>query len=214
MRVKICGVRDLEQLHLCLDMRVDMIGLNLVPGQRRAVTPAAAAAMAGAIQGRPTLPVGVFADQPQDEVAGLARRIGLRWLQLHGHESAAYCRELAREFAVVKAVHLDQLSDASTVAAFVPHVQAFVVDGRRPGSGQSWDWAALRRPPYNNVWSLGPAIWLAGGLRPENVAAAIKVVRPDVVDSASGVEVHGKLNPLALRAYCRAARGRDWSQSS
>lgn len=214
MRVKICGVRDLRGLHLCLDGVVDMIGLNLVPGARRAVQPEVAATMTAALQGRSTVPVGVFSDQPVAEVRQLAEQIGLRWLQLHGEESAADCRELGRHFAVVKAVRLEDLQDCADLAAYVPHVQAFVVDARQPGSGRSWDWGALRRPPYDGIWSLGPAVWLAGGLRPENVAAAIEAVRPAVVDSASGVEVAGELDGLRLAAFCRAARSPGWSPAS
>ena len=214
MRVKICGVRDLGHLDKCLHLMVDMIGLNLVPGANRAVAPDMARTITARLKGRSTVPVGVFLDQPMGEVVGLAQTIGLRWLQLHGGESAAYCRELAKDFMLVKAVGLERLRDQAGVAAYVPHVQAFLVDGRRPGSGESWDWVALRRPPYDHIWSLGPAIWLAGGLRPENVAAAIEAVRPAVVDSASGVEVAGELDPLRLGAFCRAARGPGWSRSS
>ncbi|MCA9546847.1 MAG: phosphoribosylanthranilate isomerase [Myxococcales bacterium] len=197
MQVKICGARTAADGAAIAAAGADFVGLNFVGWSSRCVSVEQARAVIAAAPG--VTPVGVFMDHPVAEVQALARALNLRWVQLHGAEAPEACAALAGEFQVVKALTVDRL--ATHAEAFAPHVAAFLVDGRQPGSGQAWDWARLA--------SLRPAtpVWLAGGLTADNVAAAAAAVQPAAVDTASGVEVGGVVDPARVAAFCRAARG-------
>ena len=205
------SARDAAGARACVAASVDWVGLNFVPSSRRRVDPNHAAELLpllGKVE-----PVGLFADQPLKEVFAIGQRLGLRWLQLHGDESPAYCAALAADFALIKALHSGQLVEPDVARSYAPHVQALLVDGRRPGSGQNWPWAALR-PLCSTPGKLaGVPLWLAGGLTPQNVAEAIDSAAPVVVDTASGVERDGAWAGDLIEAFCRRARaaiaGRD-----
>ncbi len=204
MQVKICGLRDAAGARACVAASVDWVGLNFVPSSRRAVAPDRAAELLPLLG--PVRPVGLFADQPVQEVVAIGQRLGLRWLQLHGDESPAYCAALAADFALIKAVHLEQLAEPGVAASYAPHVRALLVDGRRPGSGMSWPWGAMR-PLCSTPGQLASVpLWLAGGLTPENVAEAIHSAAPSAVDAASGVERDGVWDLALIHAFCRRAR--------
>lgn len=206
--VKVCGVRTLEGVQACNTSEVSFVGINLVPGGKRAVSSDQARQLNTALKG--PIGVGVFRNQPLDEVVGLARQVGLTVVQLHGAESPQQCRALTPEFAVFKAIDAQQARDSGLVAAYARYVEMFVVDGRVPGSGQTWDFAALSLVDGDLG---GVPVLLAGGLRPENVAEAMAAVAPAGVDCASGVEfVDGphkgqRMDPARVAAFAEAARG-------
>ena len=183
MIVKVCGVRSVDAAQACAAGGVDLVGLNFVPGAGRAVSERLAVAMKPSLSGCKT--VGVFRDQPLEEVAGIVARVGLDMAQLHGDESPAMCAELAQQVPVVKAIDLQKARNDGLCAAYARSIAMFVVDGREPGSGRVWDFGALS---LRNGRLHGVPVLLAGGLNPENVAAAIVAVRPAGVDCASGVE--------------------------
>lgn len=204
LQIKICGLRRPADAVACVQAGVDLAGLNLVPGARRAI-PLSTAAQIIAALGSVT-PVGVFRDQSTDEVGALAEAIGLRWIQLHGAESPEQCGQLGERFSVIKALTLEQAADSARVAAYAPHICALLIDGKRPGSGQTWDWSALGRTLDVQAWPAERPLWLAGGLDPDNVGAAIAAIQPQAVDTASGVEHDGHLDPARIDAFCRRAR--------
>jgi phosphoribosylanthranilate isomerase len=209
--VKICGLRDAAGAHACVAAGADFVGLNFVPASPRAISEDRAARLLpllGTVE-----PVGLFADQGLSHVVAIARHLGLRWLQLHGDETPAYCAALADEFLLIKAVALDRLAAPEAARSYAPHVRALLVDGRQPGSGQTWPWAALRVLCSAPGRLAGVPLWLAGGLDSDNVAKAITAARPMAVDTASGVERDGVWAPDRVAAFCRQARlatpGRD-----
>lgn len=199
MQVKICGVRTVEAARACAASGADLAGLNFVPGVTRRVEPRDAAAVVAALG--EVVPVGVFRDQGSVELRRIAALVGLRWVQLHGSESPDECAALRDHFRVIKALTADH--DAT---AYAHAVDALLIDGRAPGSGTSWDYARLRRTtdPSSAV-----PVFLAGGLDPSNVAAAICAGRPDGVDVASGVETEGRQDPALIHAFVRAARAAE-----
>ena len=204
MRVKICGLRDQDGARACVAAGVDLVGLNFVPSSRRCITETLAAELLPVLGGVEA--VGVFADQPVGEVLELSRRLGLRTVQLHGGESPADCAAVAEHLDVVKAVDLRQVEQPGLLDALAPHVSALLVDGRRPGSGQAWDWVALRRHCRPAGRLAGVPLWLAGGLDEGNVGEAIAALQPAVVDTASGVEERGTWSTARVVAFCRQAR--------
>ena len=179
-RVKICGVTRLEDALLAARLGADALGFNFWPGSRRFLAPAAARAMVERLPPFVT-PVGVFVNQPEEEILRAAGESGVRVVQLHGDEPPGLCARLP--FPVVKAVRVATPLPLDALRAYP--VAAFLLDAPSSGyggSGVTFDWSLAE-----GVAGLAPVI-LAGGLDPENVAAAVRRVRPYAVDVASGVE--------------------------
>lgn len=199
--IKICGVRDADTMRACVEAGVEYVGLNFAPGSRRAVdVEEARSLIALAGPERPQM-VGVFRDCPVALVAQIASRVGLDIVQLHGREPVAACAQLAAELPVIKALSFDALG--ADAAAYARVASRLLIDGRRPGSGEAWAYA-----PFSGAHRA----FLAGGLHPGNVGAAIDVVRPYAVDTASGVEVNGVPEPDRVFAFVRAARAAAMTQ--
>ena len=198
-RVKICGVTRLEDALQAARLGADALGFNFWPGSKRFVPPAAARAIVDRLPPFVT-PVGVFVNQPEEAIRRAAGESGVRLLQLHGDEPPALCARLP--LPVVKAVRVAAPLALDALAAY--RVAAFLLDAPSAGfggSGAAFDWSLAE-----GVAGLGPVI-LAGGLDPENVAAAVRRVRPYAVDVASGVESAPGVKVVAWMArFIAAAR--------
>jgi phosphoribosylanthranilate isomerase len=199
MYVKICGIRDVETALAIAQAGADAIGLNFYEGSPRVMAPVAAAEIVSRLRELPGIaiePVGVFVNHKIDEIRSICRHCGLRTVQLHGDEMPEVLAELTGEFRVVRAFrvghegldslarHLDacQRIGATPWACLVDSK----VDGKYGGTGHTAPWDMLRREYKAADW---PPLILAGGLRPDNVADAIRAVRPWGVDVAGGVEL-------------------------
>jgi phosphoribosylanthranilate isomerase len=202
VKVKICGITCYEDAAAALDAGADGLGFNFYPPSPRYIEPLEARAI---IRRLPPLvtSVGLFVNrQPAGAASTVARSAGVQVLQLHGDESAAYCRRLAR-WPLIKAVRIGEGFTSDGLEAYP--VAAFLLDARDPrlygGTGRVFDWS-MAEP----VRRLRPVI-LAGGLRPENVADAIRAVRPYGVDVSSGVESSpGRKDHARLRAFMNEVR--------
>lgn len=208
LRVKICGLGRRADVEAAAEAGADYAGLVLAESPRR-LAPAEAAELAGAARAAGLLPVGVFVDRPVPEVAGLADRLGLAAVQLHGDEDPAACASLRSEGTEVwKAIRPRNREELERlVDRYAAHADALLVEGWSPeaaggtGTGFPHEWLAGDARPA------GLRIVLAGGLDPENVGGAVQGVRPDVVDVSSGVEsAPGRKDPGRIRAFVRAAR--------
>jgi phosphoribosylanthranilate isomerase len=179
-KVKICGVTSVEDALMAAAAGADAIGLNFHPPSPRCVTVEVAAAIAAALPSH-VWRVGVFVDRPRDAVQSVAAQVGLDVLQFHGSESAELCSGWSCK--TIKAV---RVRDATTLARATGYAVDFIladayVENLHGGTGE-------RVPPE---WLSGippERLILAGGLTPENVTAAIRAIRPALVDVASGVE--------------------------
>ncbi|HYQ80483.1 MAG TPA: phosphoribosylanthranilate isomerase [Anaeromyxobacteraceae bacterium] len=198
-RVKICGVTRPEDALQAARLGADALGFNFWPGSRRYLAPAAARAIVDRLPPFVT-PVGVFVNQGEEEIRRAADESGVRVLQLHGDEPPALCARLP--LPVVKAVRVAAPLPLDALKAYP--VAAFLLDAPSAGwggSGQSFDWSLAE-----GLAGLGPIV-LAGGLTPENVAAAVRRVRPYAVDVASGVESSPGVKDVARMArFIAAAR--------
>jgi phosphoribosylanthranilate isomerase len=206
-RIKFCGITSLDDARLAAEAGAWALGVNLWPGSVRHCEPGEAARITGELRRRVEI-AGVFVNQPLDEVVGLAEGIGLSMVQLHGDEGPAFCAEVARRTGakIIKAARISAGSDVQAMEAF--HTDFHLLDTLRAGSyggtGETFDWelVRLRRTTV-------PLI-LAGGLTPENVAAAIAATQPFAVDVASGTEAsHGVKDPEKLRAFAAAVQGAE-----
>jgi phosphoribosylanthranilate isomerase len=203
MRVKFCGITNMDDAAEAVRLGAWAIGLIHFHGSPRNVDRAVATEIAAAFK-RKCEVVGVFVNPTLDEVARAVEDEGLTMVQLNGAEGASFCAEVSRRtgLKVAKAVHVASAADIHAAEAFRTDFHLFDRRGKGMwgGTGESFDWELLR-----DHRSEVPAI-LAGGLRPENVAAAISITRPYAVDVASGVELEpGRKDHAAMSAFFEAA---------
>jgi phosphoribosylanthranilate isomerase len=198
--VKICGITRLEDALAAARLGADWLGFNFWPQSKRYLPPAAAAEIVRALPASVTA-VGVFVDPTAAELAEAVGASGVTLAQLHGDETPAFCA--AAPVPVVKGIRVKDEHSLAALASY--EVAAFLLDSATAGyggSGQAFDWmlaaAAARSVP----------VWLAGGLVPDNVAEAVRRVRPRGVDVASGVESSpGVKDPARMEAFIRNAKG-------
>jgi phosphoribosylanthranilate isomerase len=203
-RIKFCGLTRLEDVIMAVDVGAGAVGFNFWPHSSRAITPDNARALVRMMP--PFLAmIGVFVDQPVEEIREIVRFVGLTAVQLHGRETPADAAALDGHAGhVIKALG-EPGQDLVSAAAQWPQRVVLMVDAidpqQRGGTGTRADWtaaAALARQRQ---------VILAGGLRPENVGEAVRQVRPYAVDVASGVELRPGIKDHArMRAFADAVR--------
>jgi phosphoribosylanthranilate isomerase len=201
VRVKVCGITSPEDALLAAEAGASAIGLIFWPNSPRFVDRAMARRIVDALPSF-VLRVGVFVDQSLDMLTRTSDDVGLDIIQLHGSERPEMVACLPRR--VLKAIRVG----AESVLEEVQQYESAAIlldtkDEQRPGgTGQSFDWRLAQQ-----VRAKVPFLVLAGGLTPENVAAAIKSVGPDAVDVSSGVESRpGKKDPVKLKGFMEAVR--------
>ena len=184
LRIKICGVTNVKDARACAELGADMIGFNFYPQSPRYIEPEIARQIVETIP-RSSRAVGVFVDASADEIRNTAKSTGIESVQLHGDFSPETCRELAREFRVIRAFRTEAKFQPEDAGAFpdcdvlldAHHVEL------RGGTGVTCDWSAARATlPFTRF------LILSGGLNAQNVAQAIAAVAPHAVDVCSGVE--------------------------
>ena len=200
MRIKICGITSVEDARLCVEAGADALGFIFVERTPRYVAPDAAARI---IAGLPPFvtPVGVFWDHAPGHVKAVAEQCGLGALQFHGDETPEDLQEY--RLPVIKTLKVAAAADLARMAGY--RVSAFLLDSpSRWSEGQArppipWEVAAeaARRHP----------VLLSAGLTPENVAGAVRRVRPYGVDVNSGVEARpGRKDPARVQRFVAEAR--------
>ncbi|MDH7498773.1 MAG: phosphoribosylanthranilate isomerase [candidate division NC10 bacterium] len=181
VRVKICGITSCKDALLAAEVGADALGFVFVQSSPRFIHPEEVARMRGQLPPLVFL-VGVFADAPLEEVRGVVEACGLHAVQLHGGEDPQYCSSLGG--CIIKAFRVKDRSSLTDLPRF--RVAALLLDSYRAhqlgGTGETFDWDLAREAK-----GYGRLI-LSGGLRPENVAEAIRRVGPYAVDVCSGVE--------------------------
>lgn len=201
--VKVCGITNLEDALAAVEAGADMLGFNFYARSPRYVTPAAAREIIGRLpEGFEC--VGVFVNEPSPESAArAAREAGVSAAQLHGDETPEFCRALAG-LRTIKALRVREGYAPESAAGF--GADAVLLDAYSPeafgGTGHTFDWSLARA-----TRELVPRLILAGGLRPENVAAAVGAVAPYAVDVCSGVETSpGRKSLRLMRDFVAAVR--------
>ncbi|AWB92319.1 phosphoribosylanthranilate isomerase [Aeromicrobium chenweiae] len=198
MYVKICGLREPEHVHVAVDAGAHAVGVVMNRTSSRRATDDEAMAVVSAAGGRVDT-VLVVNDMPAEDAARAARRLGFDVLQLHG--PAYGPADFATALAIVPRVwRATSLSADPSLRVGASGEEVLLLDSPSPGSGEQWDASTLAADAPEGTWLL------AGGLAPDNVAAAVRSVRPWGVDVSSGVETApGRKDNDLITAFVRAA---------
>ena len=213
LKVKICGIRALEDALVAAEAGADFIGMVFVPERHRRITPKEAKVIIDGVRnsgGPAPRIVGLFADQAIEEVAGIVEFCGLDLVQLCGKESVEYAGQTGCD--VIKVVHVAESATATDDAGTGAQVKEFsgvghlvtldrYVEGIQGGTGVGFDWDVAA-----SLSQAGHPFLLAGGLTPGNVSKAITKVHPWGVDVSSGVETNGKKDHAKIRDFMHEAR--------
>ena len=197
MFVKICGTTSEGDALLAVAMGADAVGFVFAPSSRQ-VAPSVAADIATRLPPE-ILTVGVFRDESPQRVVDIMKSTGLKAAQLHGREKPEDTAWIRRRVRMVIKAFPASKGVAANIAEY--DVDAVILDGPEPGTGQVFDWRLADGVPQNR------RLLLAGGLDPDNVADAIARVKPWGVDVVSGVESRpGVKDPRRLRSFVAAAK--------
>ena len=203
-RVKICGITNLADALAAVEAGADALGFNFYEKSPRQVSQKTAAEISKQLPPF-VMRVGLFVNAPEELVTRAIGECSLTMLQFHGDEPPEFCVQFGlmsmKAFRIRDAESLEELPQFST--------DAYLLDAYSPeargGTGKKFNWdLAVEAQKF------GKPIFLAGGLTPENVAAAVRKVRPFGVDVSSGVESSpGKKDHAKIRAFVAAVRNAD-----
>lgn len=200
VKVKICGITNLEDASAAVDSGADALGFVFYRKSPRYVSPEEASVIIRSLPSFVTS-VGVFVNETPGNIGSILSATGIDVIQLHGDETPEMCAFSRR---VVKAIRVKSLESLAPLEDFREIVSAFLLDTYTPdalgGTGRIFNWdVALEAKQFGRVI-------LAGGLTPDNVAAAVRHVGPYAVDVSSGVELrkgkkdHGKIKRFIEKA--------------
>jgi phosphoribosylanthranilate isomerase len=193
MRIKICGITNLEDALIATYLGADALGFVFAKESPRAITPDTARNIISKLPPF-IVSVGVFVDTPEEEILSIIGHTGIQCVQLHGNESPAEYSKIG--IPVIKAFRVNEHFRVDTLAQFpaTAYLLDTFVKGTAGGTGKTFDWnIAVAAKAYGRII-------LAGGLTPENIEDAIRKVQPYGVDISSGVEsIPGKKDKRKLQ---------------
>ena len=201
MRVKICGITNVEDAQTAVEYGADALGFVFAKSPRQ-VTKEQARDIIKCLS--PFIsPVGVFVDEQVDKIKGICDFCYINTVQLHGNEQPFYLNELGG-YKIIKAFRLKEEDDLKPLANYKPH--AFLLDSYvkrvMGGTGVTFNWEIARQAHKYGT------IILSGGLTPENVKEAIQIVKPYAVDVSSGVESSpGKKDKVLMKRFIVNVKG-------
>lgn len=205
-QVKICGLKDTENLRVAIDSGADFIGMVFYPPSPRNIDYHTAANLRQ-LTPETVKAVGLFVDPDDETLEKFAAGLKLDMIQLHGDENPDRIMEIKRalHIPVMKAIRVGDKSDLDQLEIFQPVADWLLLDakveGEHGGTGKSFDWSLLRRRKIEKPWMLG------GGLNSGNVASALGILRPKAVDVSSGVEIErGVKDAAKIRAFINAVK--------
>ena len=185
-KVKICGLTSLHDARFVSGARAHYMGFIFYEESPRFITPAEAGAIINWIEGPEC--VGVFVNQPLDDVNMIARQTGVELIQLHGNESPDYCKLIDKP--IIKVIHVENdSSEEELKKAIEPYLSVADylmfdtrIEGKWGGTGKTFDWSLIE-----NI-SQGKPFFLSGGINTHNVRKACKKIHPFAIDLSSSLE--------------------------
>lgn len=195
-KVKICGLKSENDISYVNELKPDYVGFVFLQGRKRYVSPQKAAHLRDLLD--PSIPaVGVFVNEPLEQIISLAENGTIQMVQLHGQEDAPYLQELRRhcKLPVIKAFIIKTKEDIER-ALLYPSDYLLLDNGL--GTGESFDWSLIQ--------NIDRPFFLAGGLTPENAASAINLAHPYALDVSSGVETDGNKDYEKIKAFIHTVK--------
>ncbi|MBK9165688.1 MAG: phosphoribosylanthranilate isomerase [Acidobacteria bacterium] len=206
VKVKICGITNLEDALATAELGADMLGFNFYSGSKRHIELATAAGIVKRLESG-IESIGVFVNADMEAIQRTVDIVGLTAVQLHGDETPEFVAKISEACGVpvIKAIRVSADFRAEAVRD-IP-VDSILLDVYSPeaygGTGEQFDWRIA-----SEVRQHVERLFLAGGLTPKNVGEAVKLVRPYAVDVASGVESSArKKDAKKMEAFIRNAKG-------
>lgn len=200
MKVKICGITDLETALAAVEYGADAIGFVFAESKRKITADKARSIIS--LLPKNIIKVGVFVNESKENIARISSYVGLTHIQLHGDETKEFCDSIT--IPVIKAVSISNKESLKKVEGFP--CEYLLVDGPkgkyRGGNGLAFDWNLLESSLIKDK-----KIILAGGLSEENVDEAIRLIKPYMVDVSSGVETEGKKDVKKIKVFIKKAKG-------
>lgn len=197
-KIKLCGLRRQYDIELANELMPEYIGFVFANKSKRYITPEAAKDLRIQIH-EGIVPVGVFVDEKTEVIADLLKRHIIDAVQLHGNEDEEYIHTLRQstDCTIIKAFRIESEDD---IPIANQSSADYVLLDSGSGSGETFDWSILQgiNRPY----------FLAGGLTPENVKAAIEMHQPFAVDASSSLETDGYKDKEKMTAFVSAVRNR------
>jgi phosphoribosylanthranilate isomerase len=192
-KIKICGITNLEDGRFASGLFVDYLGFIFYDKSPRYIEPAKAGAIINWLEGPEK--VGVFVNQPLDEVNATAKETGLDLVQLHGNETPEYCELI--EKPIIKVIHVTKESTKKTLKTEVDKYDSVAefflfdtkVEDQWGGTGKTFDWSIITE-------LTDKPFFLSGGLNTDNVGKAIEFTKPYAVDVSSSIEEEPGLKDL------------------
>jgi len=205
VKVKICGITNMDDALGVCEAGADALGFIFYKKSPRFIEVKEAREIVGNLPPFVTT-VGVFADEAMDVIKGVVKDVGVDMVQLHGKESPEFCNELmgSLDKRIIKAFRID--GSGYDFGFHEYHVSAYLLDtyqeGTPGGTGETFDWSLVTQ------FKRYGRIILAGGLNPDNIQEAIRVVNPWGVDVSSGVEERpGRKDLNKVKAFIEKAKG-------
>ncbi|MBW4541084.1 MAG: phosphoribosylanthranilate isomerase [Myxacorys chilensis ATA2-1-KO14] len=191
LRVKICGITKVDQGRAITQLGATALGFICVPGTPRYIPAEQIRSIVEQLpsDGSKCDRVGVFLNATLEEICRIVAIANLNCVQLHGSESIEFCDALRSRFSdveIIKALRIKTVEDLVQASIYETHIDTLLLDAYHPeqagGTGETIDWSTLKEFRPNCAW------FLAGGLNPDNVLDALRLVNPDGIDLSSGVE--------------------------
>ncbi|MCM1545296.1 MAG: phosphoribosylanthranilate isomerase [Ruminococcus sp.] len=197
VKIKICGLRRECDIDFVNELKPDYIGFVFAKGRTRYITPEQAAKLRSRLDDS-IISVGVFVNESEETIIGLAQSGTIGMIQLHGSESEDFIASLKTkvDVPVVKAFTIKTETDIDKAKA--SSADFILLDNGIGGTGEKFNWSLVK--------NIGRPYFLAGGLSAENVAQAVSDLAPYAVDVSSAVEINGYKDYNKLRAFITQAR--------
>jgi phosphoribosylanthranilate isomerase len=205
-KIKICGITNKDDALAAAELGADLLGFIFSEQSPRQIKVKEAAKIIKLLPQKIST-VGLFVNQEKLIVKLISEKCDFDYLQFHGNESPDYCESMRRNAKIIKAFRVKDEDSLKNLADY--DVEMYLLDayskGKVGGSGNIFNWDLARKTK-----KFGKPIILAGGLRPENVAEAIKKVRPYAVDVSSGTEESpGKKNRHLMKRFIEQVRSAE-----
>lgn len=195
-KVKLCGLKSLQDITYANELQPDYIGFVFLKGRKRYISPESASLLRAKLH--PSISaVGVFVNEPIEQVISLLQSGTIQMAQLHGQEDEAYIQTLRKSCSqpIIKAFLIKTRQDVTQ--ALASSCDYLLLDNGL-GTGESFDWSLIQ--------SLNRPFFLAGGLNAENVRVAIARTHPYAVDVSSGIETEGAKDYAKMKAFINAVK--------